>query len=400
MSLVSWEQKAASSMWKAGADKIGAKAERVALERLPFSAENVKALQEKAAKDQLPSVVAKMGNDTLLLSSPDLVTKSRLGRSELPAIAEGSEISVDGALAQVLHTDDGFSEIDASAVTVAVLDTGMDTGHEAFKDRVVSPFNAIDGSSDVTDRVGHGTFVSGIVGGAKEGVAPSVKLMPVKVTDDSGNMNPRFVAKGIYHAVDNGAKVINMSLGGPAPKKLTAEGAAELAEFEKAVKYAQDKNVVLVSVSGNDGAKNLPYFPSDFAGILDVGAVERNGDSVRRPMYSNYGDRLDLVAPGKAQAAVPGGGMREESGTSVSAPHVAGAAALVFAKHPDWNAEQVSEHLKRAVNDIGAPGKDPSFGFGELNLFKAAYGHDLPAVPNAAPQKGLGAWLREKTGLG
>jgi len=404
MSLVSWEKQAMTSLM-GKSKKAVAQASDVIVERLPFTPETLKTLQEKAAKDMLPSVVAKMGEDALLLSSRDLLTSSHHRMTAGPLIKEGGEITVDGVKAAVLHADPGFTEIDASKVTVAILDSGMDVSHQAFEGRVVKPFNVFDKSENVADVLGHGTFVAGVVGGAAEGVAPSVKLMPVKITDDAGNMGPRQVAEGIYYAVDNGAQIINMSLGGPAPKTLGPEALAELAEFEKAVKYARDKNVLLVSVSGNDGRKNVKYFPSDFEGILNVGAVNRiaenGGNGINhRPFYSNYGDRLDLVAPGTAQAAIPGGGMKKSSGTSVAAPHVSGAAALVLAQNPTWTADQIADHLKRAVNDLGPKGKDPGFGYGQLNIQKAVYGTNLPEVPAAPRSKGVFGWLKERLGLG
>ncbi len=112
----------------------------------------------------------------------------------------------------------------------------------------------------------------------------------------------------------------------------------------------------------------------------------------KRSKFSQGGDRLDVSAPGeKINSAVPGGTYGEKSGTSMASPYVAGAAALVIAQHPDWTVAQVKEHLKRAVNDLGAPGWDRDFGYGEVNLFKAAYGENLPAVTRAPepPKKSL-----------
>jgi subtilisin family serine protease len=364
----------------------------VAVNRLADTAENRKKLQEQAAKDKLPSAVVDFGADVALLSGAALQTASRIAKVQGPSIAQGGSVAVDGANASVLFTDDGFAEIEASDIVVAVIDSGLDVNHPAFKGRVVKPFNSVNGTADVTDTNSHGTHCAGIIAGAateqSTGVATNVKIMPIKAGD--GSFTSAAIVKGIRYAADNGAKVISMSLGG--------NGA--LPEVQKAVQYALSKGCVVVAATGNDG-KNTVSFPARYDEILSIGS-SKDG---KRSSFSNGGDRLDLSAPGEAiNAPIPGGGYGKKSGTSMATPYAAGAVALVMAQHPDWTPEQVKAHMKRAVNDLGAPGWDKDFGYGEVNLFKAVFGENLPEVPRSAtpaPQPSKGgffAWLKRLFG--
>lgn len=359
-------------------------AQGVSVRRLEDTPANREKLAAEARKDKKPSAIVDMGSDVLLLSSAALRTDSQISKPGGPTIKAGSKVSVDGVAGKVLSTDDGFAEIDASKVIVAVVDTGLDMDHPAFEGRIVKPFNALDGGEDVTDTKGHGTHVAGIVAGqwglkrGAGGVAQNAKIMPIKVFDEKGKAEPATIAKGIRHAVDNGAKVINLSLGGN-EANLTKLGLWEqMPELKAAIQYAQDQGVVVVAAAGNDGKKAISdYYPASLPDVLTVGAVNA---SHKRASFSNQGAELELTAPGvNILSAIPGKGATYKSfqGTSMAAPYVSGAAALVIAQHPDWSAKQVMEHLTRAVDDRGKPGKDISYGFGEINLFKAAFGEDL-----------------------
>jgi subtilisin family serine protease len=289
----------------------------------------------------------------------------------------------------VLYTDDGFSEIAASNVVVAVIDSGLDVNHPAFKGRVVKPYNTMTGTTDVTDTTSHGTHCAGIIAGAADaakdvgGVAPQVKIMPIKAGNGTFTLND--IVKGIRYAADNGAKVISMSLGGN----------GSMPEVQKAVQYALSKGCVVVAATGNDG-KNQVSFPGRYDDILAIGS-SKNG---KRSSFSNGGDRIDLSAPGEAiNSTVPGGGYGKKSGTSMATPYAAGAVALVMAQHPDWTPDEVKRHMKKAVNDLGAPGKDKDFGYGEINLFKAVFGENLPDAPAPVKPEGFFAKLLRALGL-
>lgn len=361
-----------------------AAARNVAVRRLADTAENRRLLQAEAGKDKLPSAVVDLGNDVALLSGNELVTESKIAMNRGAFIKAGGNVKVDETAGDVLFTDDGFKEIEAKDVVVAVIDTGLDVNHPAFAGRVVKPYNAMNGTTDVTDKNSHGTHCAGIIAGAwglnenAGGVASQVKIMPIKAGD--GSFTTSAIAKGIRYAADNGAKVISMSLG----------GGGTMAEVQQAVRYAQSKGCVVVAATGNDGKYSVS-FPARYDEILAIGS-SKDG---RRSSFSNGGDRIDLSAPGeKIVAAVPGGGFGAKSGTSMATPYAAGAVALVMAQHPDWTPEQVKNHMKRAVNDLGSAGWDKDFGYGEVNLFKAVFGENLPEVPRTAPVKKPGFWSR------
>lgn len=366
----------------------GKRSAQASVKKLADTAANRAQLMDAAAKDQLPSAVVKMGKDVALISGAALQTGSRIARVEGPSIETGNNITVDGTNASVLYEDDGFSEIDAKDVVVAVIDTGLDVNHPALKGRIVSPYNVLDKSTDVTDEEGHGTHVAGIIAGAKNdqatdggGVAPNVKIMPIKAAGKNGGFRASNVADGIRYAADHGAKVINMSLGGP----------MWMPYIQDAITYAESKGVVVVAAMGNSGKSKAAY-PARFDGVL---AVASEGEQGKRSKFSNYGDRVDVSAPGEhIMSSVPGGGYGDKSGTSMASPYVAGAVALVVAEHPDWTPAQVRSWMQRAVNDVGPTGWDPNAGYGEVNLFKAIYGKDLQAVARAPQPPKQSFWQK------
>jgi len=369
-------------------------ASNVAVRRLEDTPANREKLAAEAKKDKKPSAIVDLGKDVVLLSSAYLATESKIAKPEGPLLKAGRTASVDGVEGKILSTDDGFAEIDASKVVVAVLDTGLDMDHPAFEGRIVKPYDATTGGTDVTDKQGHGTHVAGIVAGSwgikdgAGGVARDAQIMPVKVFGKNGKAEPTHVAQGIRYAVDNGAKVINMSLGGNEAALKKSGLWAQMPEMKEAIAYAQSKGVVVIVASGNDGKDDISnYYPASLPDVLTVGAV--NAAHKRAP-FSNGGNELEVTAPGvDILSAYPGEGAtyKKLQGTSMASPYVAGAAALVIAQHPDWSAEQVMEHLKRAVDDRDTAGKDIGYGHGEINLFKAAFGENLPAEPAPQPKR-------------
>lgn len=353
----------------------GTASAKASVERLADTAANRAKLQAEAAKDRLPSVVVKQGGDVLLLSGGALQTASRLATVQGPSIGTGDTLTVNGVDGTVLSEDDGFNEVDTQGVVVAVIDTGLDVNHPAFQGRVVSPYNVLTGTSDVTDTEGHGTHVAGIIAGAWDknakagGVDPNAKIMPIKAAGKNGGFKASDVATGIRYAVDHGAKVINLSLGGP----------IKMPYVQDAITYAESKGVVVVAAMGNNGKEKATY-PAEFNDVEAVASSK--GD--KRSKFSNYGDRTDVSAPGEnILSTVPGGQYGTKSGTSMASPYVAGEAALVVAEHPDWTPAQVRQQLNRGVNAMSDAGWTRDFGYGEANLFKAVYGKDLPAIAKA-----------------
>jgi len=190
--------------------------------------------------------------------------------------------------------------------------------------------------------------------------------MPIKVLDQSGAGTLFDVAEGIIWATDNGAKVINLSLGNYAESKY----------LHDAIKYAYSKDVVMVAATGNDNTDELGY-PASYPEVLGVSAV----DSFQsRAEFSNYGDYIDVMAPGvNIPSTYPDNQYAALSGTSMASPHVAGLAGLIRALNPSLTNEEVYNLIKDTATDLGAPGKDIYYGYGQININKA--------VNKATPEK-------------
>ncbi|MCL6561168.1 MAG: S8 family serine peptidase, partial [Firmicutes bacterium] len=186
------------------------------------------------------------------------------------------------------------------------------------------------------------------------GVAGNCRVMPVKVLNNTGEGTDFDVASGIQWAADNGARIINMSLGGPDYSQALSD----------AVNYAYGKNVLAVAAAGNDNQPNILY-PAALPHVMAVGATD-NQDA--RAGFSNYGDTLDLVAPGvNIFSTLWNDTYVYASGTSMATPHVAGVAALVLSLRPEYTADQVESILKTGCVDLGNPGWDPYYGCGRVD---------------------------------
>ena len=257
-------------------------------------------------------------------------------------------------------------------VIVGILDTGINSAHPEFSNnsRVLAGFNAVDGSSDVSDAMGHGTHVSGIIGAPGNGtgmygVAPAANLLMVKVFNGS-TASSSAINRGLDYAVSRGARVVNMSLGANSPT-----GDASLRQA------ASGNNTVIVVAAGNESARN-PSWPARYAKegwangtIVAVGAVDANK---RLASFSNRaGDTAAffLVAPGVNIISSYSTGYAYMTGTSMATPAVSGAAALVSGYWPYLRANQVAAILLNTADDLGAPGVDAVYGRGMLNVNRA-----------------------------
>ena len=220
------------------------------------------------------------------------------------------------------------------------------------------------GNANVTDDFGHGTHVAGIAAAATNngigiaGISWGARVMPVKVLDQYGNGWYSDIADGIVYAADNGAKIINLSLGGAAASQTLCQAAA----------YAQQKGALLVAAAGNAGAAVL--YPAACDGVLAVAATDR---SDQRASFSNYGPEVDLAAPGvDIYSTWPWlDGYFTKSGTSMAAPHVSGVAALVWSRWPEWTNMAVSRRITETAVDVDAAGWDPYTGWGRLDAAAA-----------------------------
>jgi type VII secretion-associated serine protease mycosin len=273
------------------------------------------------------------------------------------------KINVPGAWEQSTGAD----------VVVAVIDTGVDGSHPDLAGNVLTGYDAIDDTEGGdTDGNGHGTHVAGTVaavtgnGEGIAGVAPDAKVLPVKVLDADGSGWSSDTAEGIVWAVDNGAQVINMSLG--ADSSTDAE--------ETAVAYAIDKGVTVVAAAGNEREEGSPTsYPAAYDGVIAVAATDADDEIAE---YSNRGDYVDVAAPGSgilstypAELSDDGSEYAELNGTSMASPHVAAVAALIKASQPDITPDGIQNALQESAVDLGEDGFDPDFGHGRIDAAAA-----------------------------
>lgn len=267
---------------------------------------------------------------------------------------------------------------------VAVIDTGIRVGTDLANTKFVQGYDFVNDDSDPTDDNGHGTHVAGTIAQSTNnnegvaGVAFNTYLMPVKVLDSRGSGTYDDIVSGIYYAVDNGANIISMSLG----------GSAGSTAMEDALAYAYNHGVTVIAAAGNDGTNQISYPAAYDAYVIAVGATQY--DKTLAP-YSNYGTSLDVVAPGGNTDVDQNGdgygdGILQQTftlrginvnwgyyfyqGTSMATPHVSGTAALVYSlgvTSPD----DIRNILQSTAIDLGAPGRDEYYGYGLINAYAA-----------------------------
>ncbi len=263
----------------------------------------------------------------------------------------------------------------SSGVAIAILDTGIDQSHEDLAAKIQKNVNFTT-SRTVDDRYGHGTHVAGSAaastnnGKGVAGTCPNCGLYNVKVLADNGSGAWSWVASGIVWAADNGARVINMSLGG-------SSGSSTV---EDAVNYAWGKGVVLVAAAGNSGTGS-PFYPAFYQNVIAVAATDQN-DS--KASFSNYGTWVDIAAPGVSILSTApdhpnkiwGKGVKYGtlSGTSMASPHVAGAAGLVWSTGACGTTDNgcVRSRIETGADKISGTGT--YWANGRLNAYNAVTG--------------------------
>ena len=283
-----------------------------------------------------------------------------------------------------IHAPEAWDiEKGSESTIIAVVDTGIQSYHWDLAGRVLDGYNAITGTTDTDDDHGHGTFVASVAAANTNntdgvaGVDWNASLLPVKVIDASGEGNEVDAAEGIIWAADHGAKIINLSFG----------TYNQVQVLEDAVNYAWNAGAIVIAASGNDDLDDAddPHYPSYYPTCISVGATNEY-DQRCTPMDwllggSNYGDSLDVMAPGNnIYGAVPGyyDELMEEwteyeamTGTSAAAPFVCGLAGLIWAHNPTWNNEQVRDQIELTCDDLSETGWDRHTGWGRINAFRA-----------------------------
>lgn len=308
-----------------------------------------------------------------------------------------------------IEAQEAWSITRGAGVTVAVIDTGADFEHPDLASNLddtpgsnmlentasTCPFQEAGRDAKTSDAIaqddhGHGTHVAGTVAAVTDNgtgvasVAPEATVLPVKVLDEDGAGTDVDIARGICFAVDQGAEVINLSLGFDPVLSLVVSGTGS--ETSGAIEYAFANGVSVVIAAGNESFPACD-FPASHEKALCVGAVDRN--DLKAP-YSNFGLEIDLVAPGGAAGAfchddvdiwstiLPSSGVdcgedgyETLAGTSMASPHVAAAAALVIGSGKATAPGDVYEVLLSTADDLGFPGDDPVYGQGRVNARRA-----------------------------
>jgi subtilisin family serine protease len=307
---------------------------------------------------------------------------------------------------QPMGAESAWRQTTGADVTVAIVDSGIDLGHPDLAPNLwtnpgeipgngvdddgngyvddVHGYDLIDGDGTPQDANGHGTHVAGIVGArggngiGVAGVAWRVRLMAVRVLDGEARGTTTSVAQGIHYAVDNGARIVNLSLAGP----------ASTPDLEAAVQYAQTRGVLIVAATGNDGADlaAAPTYPATYGedNVIGVAATTRGGGLSG---VSDYGPGADVAAPGEEILSTAlGGGYEWRTGTSMAAPEVTGTLVLLAAARPDLDGNGLRDALLRGVRRGGLPVQDGALDAGAAlrGVIPAANWKDAPVAPLSA----------------
>jgi type VII secretion-associated serine protease mycosin len=270
-----------------------------------------------------------------------------------------------------LRANHAWRHSTGDGVTVAVVDSGVDAGHPDLGGQVLPGIDLVtQGNDGRTDPVGHGTTVAGLIAGRHDddsgvvGLAPRAKILPVRVLDAENRYDDALiVAKGVRWAVDNGARVINLSLGGSGTSPALAA----------ALDYAFARDVVVVACTGNYSSEPAPaagqprpatevWYPAREPGVLAVTGLERETEGLWSGSIT--GSATVLSAPATGLVGARPGGTWKVQGTSFAAPLVSATAALVRAKWPQMSAATVVNRLITTAGDLGAVGRDDRYGYG------------------------------------
>ncbi|MBX9395725.1 type VII secretion-associated serine protease mycosin [Streptomyces sp. TRM72054] len=333
--------------------------------------------------------------------APPAAAADKLPYSDQCTFPNGQYPGRPWSLQRVL-LDELWSQSTGKGVRAAVIDTGVDVKNPQLTDAVdvkagrnLLPKNLKDDNGDpiergkengTTDTVGHGTKVAGIIaarpasGTGFVGLAPEATIIPIQQNDAEGHGTTDTLAEAIRHAIQAKAGVINIS-------QDTSNAVKPSPELERAIDEALDQKIVVVASAGNDGLGGnvKETYPASYDGVLAVAASDRNNE---RASFSQSGDFVGVAAPGVDMiSTVPQGGHCSDNGTSFSAPYVAGVAALIKAKHPDWTARQIVAQIEQTAERTIA-GHDRLVGWGVVDPVRALTEDDHP-IESPSPREGL-----------
>jgi subtilisin family serine protease len=254
-----------------------------------------------------------------------------------------------------------------SSLIISVLDTGIDTLHPDLENRIIPGYDFVNEDSFHFDDNGHGTQVAGIIGAETNnsigiaGIDWEAKVLPIKVLNEIGIGDAFDAAQGIYYAIENNARILNLSFGSYNSSTFLAE----------AIDSAYAAGCVIVACAGNDKT-SLPFYPAAYPNVMGISATKQN-DFIAE--FSNFGNYIDFAAPGvNIYTTQRGGGYGIVSGTSYSCGFISGVISLLFADEPSLTNADVYNILKERSDDLGTTGWDPFYGYGRLNAIRALIG--------------------------
>ena len=262
----------------------------------------------------------------------------------------------------------------SETVPIAIIDSGVDPTHPDLSDKIIAGYNFLEGNTDTHDVRGHGTAVAGAAAAMSNnftgvaGVAWDNPIMPLVVLNADDWASYYDIARAITFAADRGVRIMNISIG----------GSSSSSTLQNAVNYAWNKGAVIFACAQNYST-STPYYPAACANVVAVSATT---SSDTRASFSNYGDWVDISAPGASILTTNrGGGYGSWNGTSFSSPIAAGVAALILSANPSLTNAQVVDILTQNADDLGASGFDPYFGYGRVNAYQS-----LAAAMGSAPE--------------
>ena len=251
---------------------------------------------------------------------------------------------------QKIECEQAWKFSEGEGVTVAVIDTGVDYNHNDVYSNIWSNngnygYDFSKDNSNAYDENGHGSHVAGTIGAIANngigivGVSPKVKIMPIKIFPENGLDS---IVRALKCAVDNGAKVLNNSWGFTQPNPSSPT-------LEAAVDYVYSKGGICVFAAGNEGDDTRYYSPANYSKTITVGATDENDE---RPSFSNYGNEVNIYAPGKniLSLQTKTNSYEFKDGTSMAAPHVSGAIALYLSINPQASFNEVKNALIQSAD--------------------------------------------------
>lgn len=301
---------------------------------------------------------------------------------------DGGEAGCDAPgcdMSQLVGWTPAVAETCQAPPLIGLIDTGIDLEHEALKGQAIEVLNVSQGAGKRSS-LDHGTAIAALLvgrsGSATPGLIPHARLIAIDAFSNEPGMADRSDVISLVNAlealVDRGVKVVNLSLSGPPNDVLKAAIDAALAQ-----------GIVLVAAVGNNGAGAEPSYPAAYPGVIGVTAVDRKLNAYRRATRGPY---VAFAAPGvELRLAQSRGGTAIRSGTSYAVPFVSAAMAMLLARNAEIDVEEVNKHLQLATRDLGAPGRDTTFGYGLVQVTELCMEPDGEAIPVAGTAPDIGS---------